>query len=113
MRACSRAQDCRDDTHQPVGEQAADRGLKNKMKLGYDASLIEHPLTHPEIKNAFLDVIAQTQAAVDWVPVNLFHPLALLGTYYCIATTEAYTNLSRYDGFRYAVPAKRASPANR
>jgi aspartyl-tRNA(Asn)/glutamyl-tRNA(Gln) amidotransferase subunit A len=74
----------------------------NICKIAYLQKSLESPALQPEIKNALLDTIASLRQAGHQVEAVEF-PLQdyLLPTYYVLATAEASSNLSRYDGVRY------------
>src|SRR5258708_7176363 len=73
-----------------------------KYKVAYMSDTVENNVMQPEIKNAVTEKIEQlkndghTVEAIDF-PLNEY----VLPTYYILATAEASSNLSRYDGVRY------------
>jgi aspartyl/glutamyl-tRNA(Asn/Gln) amidotransferase, A subunit len=76
--------------------------LKKNLKIAYMRDTIESGALQPEIKKAIVEKMNALTAqgheveAVDF-PLNEF----VLPTYYILATAEASSNLSRYDGVRY------------
>lgn len=89
-------------SHKPVPDYVALINEERKFKIGVVGSMVESPALQPEVKAAI-------QRAVDYLKqqghevVTLSFPLLdyLLPTYYILATAEASSNLSRYDGVRY------------
>ncbi len=75
---------------------------KNKFKIAYMRDTVENNVLQPEIKNAIEEKIELLKTngyvveAIDF-PLNEY----VLPTYYILATAEASSNLSRYDGVRY------------
>lgn len=72
------------------------------FKVGYMKGIENAPGIQPEIRDNIMAKIDQVRAAGHTVePVGL--PLSdyVLPTYYILATAEASSNLSRYDGVRY------------
>ncbi len=75
---------------------------ERKFKIAYMRDTIEHPALQPEIKNTIQEKINRLKAnghtveGIDF-PLNDY----VLPTYYILATAEASSNLSRYDGVRY------------
>ncbi len=80
---------------------------ERKFKIAYMNDTIENNALQPEIKDAILEKIQQLKAkghtvnAIDF-PLNEY----VLPTYYILATAEASSNLSRYDGVRYGYRSK-------
>ena len=78
------------------------RPNQTKFKIAYMKDTIENNALQPEIKKAIIEKIAQlkreghTVEPVDF-PLNEY----VLPTYYILATAEASSNLSRFDGIRY------------
>jgi aspartyl-tRNA(Asn)/glutamyl-tRNA(Gln) amidotransferase subunit A len=73
-----------------------------KFNIAYMRETVENTALQPEIKNAIENKIDQlktaghTVEAIDF-PLNEY----VLPTYYILATAEASSNLSRFDGVRY------------
>lgn len=67
------------------------------------------PGLHPEIRAAIDSVLAGLKQAGCVVnPVSLPHTKYAIPTYYVIATAEASSNLSRFDGVRFGLRAEEA-----
>ncbi len=65
---------------------------------------------HPEIRSAIEGVLAGLKLAGCVVkPVSLPHTRYAIPTYYVIATAEASSNLSRFDGVRFGLRAEEAN----
>jgi len=89
---------------QPVPAYANELGSSShkKYRVAYMRDTLESDALQPEIKETIYKKIDQLKAAghsVDALdfPLNEF----VLPTYYILATAEASSNLSRYDGVRY------------
>ena len=73
-----------------------------KYKIAYMRDTVESAALQPEIKKSISEVIEKlksaghTVEAIDF-PLNEY----VLPTYYILATAEASSNLSRFDGVRY------------
>jgi aspartyl-tRNA(Asn)/glutamyl-tRNA(Gln) amidotransferase subunit A len=91
-------------SHRPVPSYSSD--LKNvtrkKYKVAYVREIEDSAGLQPEIRDSILGKIEDIKAAGHEVHVIDF-PLMeyVLPTYYILATAEASSNLSRYDGVRY------------
>jgi len=73
-----------------------------KYKVAYMKDIEDSPGLQPEIRNNILSRIDKVRAAGHTVePVELPFTDYILRTYYILATAEASSNLSRYDGVRY------------
>jgi aspartyl-tRNA(Asn)/glutamyl-tRNA(Gln) amidotransferase subunit A len=79
-------------------------------KVAYVREIEESTGLQPEIKESILSRIKEVKAAGHSVEVIDF-PLQeyVLPTYYILATAEASSNLSRYDGVRYGHRSKQAT----
>jgi aspartyl-tRNA(Asn)/glutamyl-tRNA(Gln) amidotransferase subunit A len=75
---------------------------EKKFKIAYMRDTVESPALQPEIKEAIERKLSQLKAdghlveAIDF-PLNEY----VLPTYYILATAEASSNLSRFDGVKY------------
>jgi aspartyl-tRNA(Asn)/glutamyl-tRNA(Gln) amidotransferase subunit A len=87
-------------------ERTSDR----KFSIAYMRDTIENNVLQPEIKEAIVRKIDQlkeaghTVEAIDF-PLNEY----VLPTYYILATAEASSNLSRFDGVRYGYRSENTS----
>jgi aspartyl-tRNA(Asn)/glutamyl-tRNA(Gln) amidotransferase subunit A len=90
-----------DDLHKPNGKA---------YKVAYVREIESSEGLQPEIRSAIVEKIDQIKAAGHSVDVIDF-PLQeyVLPTYYILATAEASSNLSRYDGVRYGYRSKNAT----
>lgn len=81
-----------------------------KYKVAYLRDALESEALQPEIKALILKKISQLKEAGHVVEAIDF-PLSeyILPTYYILATAEASSNLSRYDGVRYGFRSKNVS----
>ena len=80
-------------------------------RVGVPAQLLEHGVD-AEVARAFkasLDVLASRGATL--VDIVLPHSKYATAVYYLVATAEASSNLSRYDGVRYGFRAPADTPA--
>ena len=94
----------------PVGDYvgALDRPVEG-LRVGVPAEYFEEGLD-PEIRLAIehtLDVLKAKGCIL--IPVNLPHTKYAIPTYYVIATAEASSNLSRFDGVRFGLRSPEAS----
>jgi aspartyl-tRNA(Asn)/glutamyl-tRNA(Gln) amidotransferase subunit A len=84
--------------------------VNTKYKIAYMRDTVESHALQPEIKKAIQRKIAQLKdaghnvEAIDF-PLNEY----VLPTYYILATAEASSNLSRYDGVRYGYRSPNAT----
>ena len=78
------------------------------LRIGVPAEYFGEGLD-PEIRNAIDDAIAGLKRAGCVVkPVSLPHTKYAIPTYYVIATAEASSNLSRFDGVRFGLRSEEA-----
>jgi aspartyl-tRNA(Asn)/glutamyl-tRNA(Gln) amidotransferase subunit A len=75
---------------------------KKKFKVAYLKDTLESDALQPEIKNILLEKISKLKSEGHSVE-GIDFPLSdyILPTYYILATAEASSNLSRFDGVRY------------
>jgi len=86
---------------------------EKKYRVAYMRDALESDALQPEIKESIYKKIEQLKAAghrVDAIdfPLNEY----VLPTYYILATAEASSNLSRYDGVRYGYRSPAAHDLN-
>lgn len=75
---------------------------KSTFKIAYLRDAFESKALQPEIKEVMAEKIQQLKAAGHTVePIDFPLSEYILPTYYILATAEASSNLSRYDGVRY------------
>jgi aspartyl-tRNA(Asn)/glutamyl-tRNA(Gln) amidotransferase subunit A len=73
-----------------------------RCKFAYFKNALDHPSLDPEIKNSIEDLIKKLRAdgyevkGIDFELLDYIVP-----AYYVLATAEASSNLSRYDGVRF------------
>ncbi len=109
-----------DDTDSTVSQQPVPAYSKNltesngkKYKVAYVREIESSEGLQPEIRTSILAKIEQIKAAGHSVEVVDF-PLQeyVLPTYYILATAEASSNLSRYDGVRYGYRSPNVTDLN-
>ena len=91
-------------SRQPVPEYQKEVNLAKgrKYKIAYMRDTVENSALQPEIQSCLLDTMdklkvdGHTITPIDF-PLNEY----VLPTYYILATAEASSNLSRFDGVRY------------
>lgn len=83
---------------------------QKKYKVAYLKDALESDALQPEIKNSILEKISKLKSAGHWVE-GIDFPLSdyILPTYYILATAEASSNLSRFDGVRYGFRSNNVS----
>ncbi len=87
----------------PPADSSRRRQVLSGLRVGVHRDYVD-ALTDPEMKRAVLDALARLASAgaslvrVDDVDLLTEHALAV---YYVIATSEASSNLARFDGMRY------------
>ena len=73
-----------------------------KFRVSYIRDTVESEALQPEIKESIREAIAQLKSQGHTVePIDFPLLEYILPTYYILATAEASSNLSRYDGVRY------------
>ncbi|MDX1924801.1 MAG: Asp-tRNA(Asn)/Glu-tRNA(Gln) amidotransferase subunit GatA [Rickettsiaceae bacterium] len=78
-----------------------DRNIKG-MKIGIPRDIMQYDGISEEILNMWQNSVdALKGEGAEIVDVNLPHSKYALATYYVVASAEASSNLSRYDGVRY------------
>jgi aspartyl-tRNA(Asn)/glutamyl-tRNA(Gln) amidotransferase subunit A len=87
-----------------------ERPANKKFGVAYMRDTVENNVLQPEIKNAIVQKINQLKEAghiveaIDF-PLNEY----VLPTYYILATAEASSNLSRFDGVRYGFRSEKTT----
>lgn len=77
-----------------------------KFKVGLPKEYFEHNI-EASVKKAFWDTIENLKKqGVEFVDVQLPHSPYAVPVYYMVATSEASSNLSRYDGIRFGFRAE-------
>ena len=98
-----------DSTSYPMPPYRVEESEKVNIKeltIGVPYSLIEK-VKEEEIKNAVLEVIERFKnAGLTVLDIDLPHAEYAVYVYQVVATSEASSNLSRYDGVRYGLRAK-------
>lgn len=89
-------------SQQPVPDYLAMLGQERKFRVGVVNSMVDSPVLQPEVKAAIQRAVHSMKKQGHEVTPMSFPLLdSLLPTYYILATAEASSNLSRYDGVRY------------
>jgi aspartyl-tRNA(Asn)/glutamyl-tRNA(Gln) amidotransferase subunit A len=88
-------------SHQEVPEYAVD-STAGKFKIRYIRETIESDALQPEIRSGMERAIEELKSLGHTVqPIDFPLMKYVLPTYYILATAEASSNLSRFDGVRY------------
>ncbi len=85
-----------------VPDYSSSLATTTKFNVAYIQDTVESEALQPEIKDSIREAIAQLKSlghTVDAIDFPLME--YILPTYYILATAEASSNLSRYDGVRY------------
>ncbi|HZY82548.1 MAG TPA: Asp-tRNA(Asn)/Glu-tRNA(Gln) amidotransferase subunit GatA [Cyclobacteriaceae bacterium] len=91
----------------PVPDYSIAAVENKKYKVAYIKETLESPALQTEIKAAITDKISRLKANGHTVEAIDFPLLEyILPTYYILATAEASSNLSRFDGVRYGYRSK-------
>jgi len=89
-------------SHKPVPDYSLELQAKKKFKVAYVRDTLESEALQFEIRDSIKEAIAQLKADGHSVEaIDLPSLKYVLPTYYILATAEASSNLSRYDGVRY------------
>ncbi|MBL7872251.1 MAG: Asp-tRNA(Asn)/Glu-tRNA(Gln) amidotransferase subunit GatA [Cyclobacteriaceae bacterium] len=81
-----------------------------KYKVAYIRETVDTEVLQPEIKKLIVEKIKQLKNAGHVVePIEFPLTEYILPTYYILATAEASSNLSRYDGVRYGFRSKQVT----
>lgn len=98
--------DEKDETSLPDYYGIADTKLEKK-KLGFVKEFIESPALNPELKASLENKLSLAKSkGYEIVELSLPALQYALATYYIIQPAEVASNLSRYDGIRYAFRSK-------
>jgi aspartyl-tRNA(Asn)/glutamyl-tRNA(Gln) amidotransferase subunit A len=94
-------------SNEPVPSYLNADGENKKFKIAYIEETVESPALQKEIKDAMLAKIKTLKSLGHTVEPIKFPLLEyILPTYYILATAEASSNLSRFDGVRYGYRSK-------
>jgi aspartyl-tRNA(Asn)/glutamyl-tRNA(Gln) amidotransferase subunit A len=94
-------------SNEPVPGYSNAKDENKKYRIAYIRETIESPALQAEIREAILSKIKTLQSLGHTVEAIDFPLLEyVLPTYYILATAEASSNLSRFDGVRYGYRAK-------
>jgi aspartyl-tRNA(Asn)/glutamyl-tRNA(Gln) amidotransferase subunit A len=89
-------------SRQPVPDYLTDISGAEKFKVAYIQSTVDSDALQEETRNAIQDAIGSLKQEGHIVEAIDFPLLSsILPTYYILATAEASSNLSRYDGVRF------------
>lgn len=96
-------------SRKPVPDYSKELSSNKKYKVAYLKDTLESEALQPEIKKLMLEKIKQLKDS-GYVVEGIDFPLSeyILPTYYILATAEASSNLSRYDGVRYGYRSNNA-----
>lgn len=98
--------DSKDQTSLPDFYGTSDFSLEKK-KIGLIKEFVESPALNPEIKSAFDEKVSLFKSkGYEIVELSLPALEYALAAYYIIQPAEVASNLSRYDGIRYAYRTK-------
>lgn len=90
------------NTTVPTYSQLIQQKQEQPFTIGYIQETLQADALQPEIRDAVAGTIEKLKAQGHAVkPVTFPYLNHLLPTYYILATAEASSNLSRYDGVRY------------
>lgn len=93
----------------PAYSQLIQQTQEQPLTIGYIHETLQTDALQPEIREAVVDTIEKLKLQGHAVkPVPFPYLDYLLPTYYILATAEASSNLSRYDGVRYGYRSKAA-----
>jgi len=89
-------------SRKPVPIYSKELSINKKYRVAYLKDTLESEALQPEIKNLMVEKITQLRDS-GYIVEAIDFPLSeyILPTYYILATAEASSNLSRYDGVRY------------
>jgi aspartyl-tRNA(Asn)/glutamyl-tRNA(Gln) amidotransferase subunit A len=94
-------------SNQPVPAYSTAIKSNKKYKIAYIKETLESPALQKEIKDAIVSRIDALKADGHTVePIDFPLLEYILPTYYILATAEASSNLSRFDGVRYGYRSK-------
>ena len=91
----------------PSYSEELKKSKDGKFRIAYMRDTVENPSLQPEIKNSIEEKIDQLKESGHTVePIDFPLNEYVLPTYYILATAEASSNLSRFDGVRYGYRSK-------
>ncbi len=95
-------------SHQPVPDYARQLKSSPNFRIAYPGETLASPGLQDEIKDSMQDAITKLRTS-GYTVESIDFPLLeyVLPTYYILATAEASSNLSRYDGVRYGYRSKK------
>lgn len=85
-----------------IEKSSSSTGNSSSYKFAYFKNALEHPSLDPEIKKStqvLIEQLTNDQHTVTGIDFELLD--YIVPAYYVLATAEASSNLSRYDGIRY------------
>jgi aspartyl-tRNA(Asn)/glutamyl-tRNA(Gln) amidotransferase subunit A len=94
-------------SHEPVPPYTEEAPADRKYRIAYIKETLDSPALQKEIRETIVDKIDSLKADGHTVEAIDFPLLEyILPTYYILATAEASSNLSRFDGVRYGYRSK-------
>ncbi|WP_059104499.1 Asp-tRNA(Asn)/Glu-tRNA(Gln) amidotransferase subunit GatA [Shouchella shacheensis] len=88
--------------------EAGLKGDVKGLKIGVPSEYIGEGVD-PDVKQSVLDALKVLEAeGAEWEEISLPHSKYALAAYYLISSSEASSNLSRFDGVRYGYRADQA-----
>ncbi len=95
------------DTPVPPYEALRWSGKRPTLRVGVVRTFLEEPGLDAQVREMFLRVVQRLEKeGIAVQEVDLPHQRYAIPTYYLVATSEASSNLSRFDGGRYGYRAR-------